>query len=260
MEVKDLSWNKTLSKRFNSPLLPRSVRGLIVGKSGCGKTTLLLNLLLRPGWLDYNNLQVFGKSLFQPEYRILEKAFEQKLPKETIIRLFDLQDEISALNVSPLLIIEEMAKSSNERSDIDCKFFETSEVVPDPRDLNDGKKNLMIFDDLQLERQNKCETYYVRGRHSNVDCFYLAQNYFKLPRQTIRENANFICMFPQDLKNINHIYNDHVSTDMPKEEFRKLCKMSWEHPHGFVVIDLTSGKNYGKYRNGLDTFYIPDRK
>ena len=29
----------------------------------CGKTTRLLNLLLRLGWLDYDNLCVFGKSL-----------------------------------------------------------------------------------------------------------------------------------------------------------------------------------------------------
>ena len=103
---------------------------------------------------------------------------------------------------------------------MECKFFETAEDVPDPRDLNPQKKNLMIFDDLQLEKQNKCAAYYIRGRHSNVDCFYLAQNYFKLPRQTIRENAKFICLFPQDLRNINHIYNYHVSTDMPKEEFK----------------------------------------
>ena len=59
MEITDLSWNETLSKRFNNPLLPRSIRGLIVGKSGCGKTTLLLNLLLKPGWLDYDTLFVF---------------------------------------------------------------------------------------------------------------------------------------------------------------------------------------------------------
>ena len=85
----------------------------------------------------------------------------------------------------------------------------------------------MIFDDLLLEKQNKCECYHIRGRHSNVDCFYLSQNYFKLPRQTIRENANFICLFPQDLKNINHIYNDHVGDDMTKEEFRKFCKKCW---------------------------------
>ena len=67
MEITDLSWNENLTNRFNNPLLPRSIRGLIVGKSGCGKTTLLLNLLLKPGWLDYDTLFVFGKSLFQPE-------------------------------------------------------------------------------------------------------------------------------------------------------------------------------------------------
>ena len=258
MDVKDLSWNEMLSKRYNSSLLPRSIRGLIIGKSGSGKTTLLLNLLLRPGWLDYNNLQVFGKSLFQPEYRILKKAFEEGLPKEAIIKLFDHQDEIMTLNVTPALVVEEMAKNLDKKSCIDCKFYETSEDVPDPRELSSDKKNLMIFDDLQLEKQNKCETYYIRGRHSNVDCFYLAQNYFKLPRQTIRENANFICLFPQDLKNLNHIYNDHVSTDMSKEEFRKLCKTVWERPHGFLVIDLTNKKNDGKYRCGFDVFYIPE--
>ena len=82
-----------------------------------------------------------------------------------------------------------------------------------------GKKNLMVFDDLLLEKQITCESYYIRGRHSNVDCFYLAQNYLKLPRQTVRENANFICLFPQDLKNLNHIFDDHVGSDMTKEEF-----------------------------------------
>ena len=221
MEVKNLSWNNVLSERFNSPLLPKSIRGLLIGKSGCGKTTLLLNLLLRPGWLDYNNLQVFGKSLFQPEYRIIKKAFAEKLPKEAIIRLFDNQDKIIRLNVSPAFIVEEMAKEL-EPADIECKFFESSDDVPDPSDLNSTKTNLMIFYDLQLEKQNKCETYYIRGRHSNVDCFYLAQSYFKLPRQTIRENANFICLFPQDFKNIDHIYNDYVSTDMSKKEFKYL--------------------------------------
>ena len=128
--------------------------------------------------------------------------------------------------------------------------------MPDPRELNSEDKNLMIFDDLLLERQNKCESYYIRGRHSNVNCFYLSQNYFKLPRQTIRENANFICLFPQDLKNINHIYNDRVGDDMKKEEFRKFCKKCWEKSHGFAVIDLTSKKDNGKYRQGFDNFFI----
>ena len=74
-----------------------------------------------------------------------------------------------------------------------------------------------------LKNKNICESYYVRGRHSNVDCFYLAQNCFKLPRQTIRENANFICLFPLYLKNLNHIFDDHAGSDMIKEEFIQLC-------------------------------------
>ena len=85
MEIKDLAWNESQSKRFNSPFSPKNIRGLIEGKSGCEKTTLLLNFLLRPGWLDYENLNVFGKSLFQPEYRMLKKAFEEQLPKKQFL-------------------------------------------------------------------------------------------------------------------------------------------------------------------------------
>ena len=72
MEIKNLSWNEHIANKNNHPLLLKSLRGLIIGKSGCGKTVLLLNLL-QPGWLDYSKLSVFGKSLFQPEYKILRR-------------------------------------------------------------------------------------------------------------------------------------------------------------------------------------------
>jgi len=55
---------------------------------------LLLNLLLQPGWLDYLKLSVFGMSLFQPEYKILKKGFEEQLPKRVIMNLFENQNEI----------------------------------------------------------------------------------------------------------------------------------------------------------------------
>ena len=91
---------------------------MIIGKSGCRKTTLLINLLLRPGWLDYNNINIFGKSLFQPEYHILKQAFEEKLPKEVIIRLFENQNEITDLGISPISIVEEIAKDIRDKSDV----------------------------------------------------------------------------------------------------------------------------------------------
>ena len=82
----------------------------------------------------------------------------------------------------------------------------------------------------------------------------LTQNYFKLPGQTIRENANFMCLFPQDLKNLNHIFDDHVASDMTKEEFRQLCKTAWKKQHGFVITDLSSKKTTANIKGGLTSF------
>ena len=169
---------------------------MIIGKSGCGKITLLINLLLRPRWLDYNNIKRFGKSLFQPEYHIIKKAFEEKLPKEVIIRLFENQNEITYLGISPISVVEEKAKDIRDKSDVECKFYVSAEDVPEPREISSEKKNLMVFDDLLLVKQITCESYYVRGRHSNVDCFHLVQNYFIFPRQTIREHEFHLYFSP----------------------------------------------------------------
>ena len=130
MEVKNLAWNENLSKRCNHFQLPKGIRRMITGKSGCGKTTLLINLLLRPGWLDYNNITIFGKSLFQPDYHILKKAFEEKLPKDVIIRLLENQNEIMDLGVSTILIAEEMAKDIRDKSDVVSNFINRLKMFP----------------------------------------------------------------------------------------------------------------------------------
>ena len=216
----------------------------------------MLNLLLRPGWLDYDNLCVFGKSLFQPEYRVLKKAFKENLPKECILRLLNMRDKIQNSQIPPSIVVQEWAKSIKNKSNVKCNFFETASDVPDPRDLNSEDKNLMIFDDILLEKQNKCECYYIRGRHSNVDCFYLSQNISNFLDKLSEKTLTLFAFSLKITKYINHIYNDHVGEDMSKEEFRKFCHECWKKPHGFAVIDLTSKKDAGKYRSRFDNFFI----
>ena len=252
----DFSWKTRMKKRVNSPLLPDNIRGLIIGKSNCGKTTLLLNLLLQPKWLDYNHLYVFGKTLHQQEYQIVKKGFEVGLDKQQIVNIFKNQKEFEKVKLPPLEVIDQY--SGARKGTIKADFYADCSMIPDPTELSIEEKNLLILDDCFLGPQNKAEAYYTRGRQNNCDTFYISQSYFRLPRHTVRENANFIVLFPQDAKNLVHIHADHCDGDMTLEEFKRFCRTVWENgPHQFVTIDLTSGKLAGKYRKNLDCFYLP---
>jgi len=112
------------------------------------------------------------------------------------MRVFENHDEILREQISPNELIRELAKNRKTRSNelIECNFYESADDVPDPKKISPEHKNLMIFDVLLLQKQNKCEAYYVCGKHSNGDCLYLSQNYFKIPaRQFEKMQISFVC-------------------------------------------------------------------
>ena len=59
---KQYAWQLAANCRENNPLLPQSLRVQVIGKSGCGKTTVIFNLLLQPDWLEYNHLCIWKES------------------------------------------------------------------------------------------------------------------------------------------------------------------------------------------------------
>ena len=132
---KQYTWQpgNSSNSRENSPLLPRNVRALVIGKSGCGNTTVIFNLLLQPNWLDCNHLYVFGKSLHQQEYKVLKKGFEVGLSKQQISNVFANQEALHAANVSPLTAIDTFsgARSGEIKSD----FYDDCQDIPDPSTL-----------------------------------------------------------------------------------------------------------------------------
>ena len=248
MNIQKLTINSSRAREHN-PLLPSSLRGLIIGRSNSGKTVLLLNLLLRDRWLDYNNLLVFGNSLHQEEYQIIKKGFERGLGKDQILNVFNNQELMS-----PSDAID--AYKGEVTGGITAEFFEDCEAIPDPKTLDHRKKNLIILDDCYLGKQSKAGAFYSRGRHNNCDSLYISQNYFSLPRNSVRENSNLIILFPQNNKSVQNIHQDHC-TDIPFEEFRTLCQNIWKTKYNFLTIDLTSSLLDGKYRENLERFYIP---
>lgn len=128
-----------------------------------------------------------------------------------------------------------------------------SEIKP----LDDCRENsVVVFDDVILENQNEIRNFFTQGRHKGMDCFYLAQTFSKIPKQLVRDNANFICLFRQDHTNLKHAYDDYVGGDMNYNQFsERCCSTCWNgDDFGFATIDMTRKPNDGKYRNKINDF------
>ena len=67
--------------------------------------------------------------------------------------MFENENEITDLGISPISVVEEMAKQIRDKSSIMWNYYQSAEGVPDPIELSSEKKNLMVFDDLLLEKQ-----------------------------------------------------------------------------------------------------------
>ena len=216
---------------------------------------MIFNLLLQPGWLDYNHLYVFGKSLHQQEYKVLRKGLGLGSSKQQIFNLLNSQEALG--NISPFPAIETFSAVRNGK--IRADFFDDCQGIPDPSALDPTQMNLLLLDDCFLGKQDKAEAYnYTRGRHNNCDTIFIAQNYFRLPRLTIRENSKYIILSPQDVNNLKHIHADHCASDISLLEFKQFYHGVWsnEKDH-FITIDLTSTPMDGKYRPNFNRFYFP---
>jgi len=206
---------KESTRSKNGPLLPNSIRALICGPSGVGKTNLIYCLLTERNGLSFKNVYVYSKSLFQPKYVQLEKVMGG-LP------------EIKYHT-----------------------FSTTSEVVsPEEASMN----SVFVFDDVMSDPQEKMREFFSMGRHKNIDCFYLCQSYTKVPKHLIRDNTNFIVLFKQDGLNLRHVYDDHVSPEITFDDFMAMCKICWEKKYDFLTIDKSRELQNGRFRQGFDNF------
>ena len=69
-------------------MLPPSIRCIICGPSGCGKTNLLLNFLLSKGFLRFDRLHLYSKSLGQDKYQFLCRIEEHRADDEIYVPTF----------------------------------------------------------------------------------------------------------------------------------------------------------------------------
>ena len=122
------------------------------------------------------------------------------------------------------------------------------EIGDEIRPLNEYENGIIVFDDILGSSNSRfIDQFFIRGRHNNLDIYYLSQSYFDLPKRTIRNNSNRIILFNQTLKDIEHIYRDVAGYDMDYNEFKDLCRKSWEEDYNYLYIDRSKKRDQGKY-------------
>lgn len=140
-----------------------------------------------------------------------------------------------------------------------CPFhlFTQQESVIPPAKVQPN--SVFVFDDIATEKQDCIMAYFAAGRHKNTDAIYLCQTYTKIPKTLVRDNANFIVVFPQDDRNLEYIYREHVGSDVGSfGDFKTMCARAWnDHPYAFLVIDKSRSIKNGRYRIDFDRFLVP---
>ena len=122
------------------------------------------------------------------------------------------------------------------------------EITDEINHLNEYENGIIVFDDILGSSNSRfIDQFFIRGRHNNLDIYYLSQSYFDLPKRTIRNNSNKIILFNQTLKDIEHIYRDVAGYDMNYDEFKELYRKSWEEDYNYLCIDRSKKRNQEKY-------------
>ena len=120
-------------------------------------------------------------------------------------------------------------------------------------------ENSVVFDDMLLSKQeSNIDLFFTRGRHNNIDIYFISQSYFHLPKNTIRNNSNIIILFKQTLRDIILLFHDIAGTDMNLEEWKQLRRKAWENDYEYLQIDRFTKIGEGRYtiRNCNKNKYI----
>ena len=99
--------------------------------------------------------------------------------------------------------------------------YESIEELNIPQENGDG--GIIVLDDLNEKEMNdrRVQAMFKRSRHNNLSIFIISQNYYELPKWTIRANGNIYHIFkPNNFRDVQNLYQDKASMDMNLNEYK----------------------------------------
>jgi len=217
IEAIETQKNKTpLKSVMKSGVLPKFPFSMMIsGRSGSGKTNLLMNLLSRKEFLKgyFHYIIVYSPTAgtYDDSYNVLN------LPPENFKNDFSEQDLEELIQSRKKLIkdkgIEWVVKNSRVLIILD-------DVIAN-RDFLNSPQALKMFALL---------------RHYQVAVIVLMQSYTKLPR-ALRINANAIAIFPSSQSEIEVLLDEITPSGIKKREFERVIDHCTSGRYDFLYIN-----------------------
>ena len=215
-DMKEPSYNPHFKE--NDTEIPSRI--CIVGASGSGKTTSLLNfLLISPN--TFGHITIVTKQS-EPLYEYLEKKLKGK-------------------NIT---IYYELDKLPEPRD------------FPN----KDLQNLLVFDDQVVTRNQSKIINYFIYGRKvgSGITCVYLTQSYYSVPK-TIRAQLSYIWIVKiGQRRDLNLILADSGGL-VEKDVLRKLYEESTSETFSFLKINLNTIDLNRKFSRNFNDFFLLDK-
>ena len=174
-----------------------------------------------------------------------------------LIKCFSNDIPINFISDFVLVIDEKGYDKDYQKSDTEIETYESIELKY-PQEYEDG--GIIIPHDLNEKEMNdpRVQAMLKRSRGNNL-LFIISQDYYELPKRTIRSNGNIYHIFkPNYFRDVQNLYHDKASMDITFNEFKLLTSIFWNQRYQALTIDVTEDKYTGRYRLGLNSLFIPD--
>ena len=197
-------------------------------------------------------IYIYSPSLHQDLYRKLNKCFSNYIPIHIIPIILD-EEDID-------IVIEEIVNNKDfEKSNCEIETYESIEELKTPQENEDGA--IIMLDDLIENVMNdpRVQAMFKRSKHNNLSVFLISQDYYELPKRTIRTNGNIYHIFkPNNFRGVQNLYQDKVSIDMTLDEFKYLTSTCWNEQYQPLTIDMIKDKYTGRYPLVLNSIFVPN--
>ena len=152
------------------------------GPSNSGRSVFLANYILNI-INEYDKVYIYSTSLHQHLYQNIIKCFSNYIPIHINPNILNEEDKD--------VVIEEIVNNKDiEKSDTETETDESIEELKFSQEYEDG--GIIILDDLNEKEMNdtRIQAMFKSSRHKNLSIFITSQEYYELPKRTIRADGN----------------------------------------------------------------------